>query len=136
MIITYTKTKPYNRKELVVQAVTWLVDWNYKAHRQEVGDPHPSDLLSDTAKEFAYRATGKEPLPYAIRDRIDAHSALENILSHWRHGYDSDSPEVEKMVDYYLNLTERGFNRLFNEVDRLSSKSLERKIKMHQRESD
>lgn len=133
MIITYVKTKlTYTRKALVSQATDWLTDWNYKAYRQEVRDPHPSDFLSETAKEFGRRATGKEPLPYAIRDRADAHNALENVISNWRHGYDSDTPEVAKMVAYYCDLSDIGFNRLFNEVDQLASKSLERKIEMYQ----
>lgn len=133
MIITHVKIKQnYTRKELVSRAVDWLTDWNYKAYRQEVGDPHPSDFLSDTAKEFGRRATGKEPLPYAIRDRADAHNALENVISNWRHGYDSDTSEVKKMATYYCDLSEVGFNRLFNEVDRLVSKRLEHKIEEYQ----
>jgi hypothetical protein len=123
----------YTRKSLVRQATAWLVDWNYKAYRQEANDPHPSDFLSDTEKEFSRRATGKEPpLPYAIRDRSDAHVALENTISNWRHGYDSDTPEVARMVAYYCDLSDIGFNRLFNEVTRLTSKRLEYKIEMHQ----
>ncbi|MHC4617957.1 MAG: hypothetical protein ACYTEQ_09410 [Planctomycetota bacterium] len=121
-----------NRKQLVSQAVDWLVDWNYKAFRQEIGDPHSDDFLSETAKEFSRRATGKEPLPYVIRNRADAHNAIENIISLWRHGYDSDTPEVDKMTKYYRNLSEIGHNRLFNEVDRLASKRLARKIERYQ----
>lgn len=126
---SYKKLNTYTRKNLVNEAVTWLVDWNYKAYRQEVSDPHPDDFLSESAIDFTYRSLAHHgmygcALPYAIREKANAHDALENIISNWRHGRDGDTTEVKQMVDYYVSLPDQGFNRLLNEVNRKAEKRL------------
>ncbi len=120
----------YNRQKLVRQAVTWLVNWNYKVFLQSVNDPHPDDRLSESQIDRTYHALadcGKISCAssYTIRDKADAQAALENIISDWRHGRYGGSSEVRQMDNYYVLLSDKGFTRLFNEVTRKAKKRLE-----------
>ncbi len=103
----------YTRTILVNQAIIWLVDWNYKVFLQSVGDPHLDDWANMLGSQ------------YQKRDRANAHNALKNIISDWQHGCDGDTSEVQQMVDYYFLLSDRGFNRLFNEITRKAERRLE-----------
>ncbi len=103
----------YTRQKLVSQAVRWLVDWNYKVFLQSVNEPHPDNWVNMSGSQ------------YQKRDKANAHDALENTLSDWRHGRYGGSSEVKRMADYYVSLSEMGFNRLSNEVTRKAEKRLE-----------
>ncbi len=120
----------YNRTILINQAIIWLTNWNYKVFLQSVNDPHSDDLLSKAAIDYTYRFLARQgkvgcALPYAIREKSNAHNALENTLSEWRHRRVTVPPEVKRMVDYYCNLSDKGFSRLSNEITRKAERRLE-----------
>jgi len=104
------------RQNLVNDAAQWLFNWNWKAFRIEQGDPHPEDLLTQNQIEYAKQLTNKTPKPHVLRDYANAHDALENAIHH-----------IPKAKEYYLNLSERGLNRLLNEVTRKANERLERR---------
>ncbi len=100
----------YTRRNLVLEAVTWLVSWNYKVFLQSVNEPHCEDWPGSQ---------------YQKRDKANAHNALKNVISDWQHGRDGGTSEVQQMVDYYFPLSDRGFNRLFNEITLKAERRLE-----------